>query len=172
MYPWAWSPQPTHPLQSVDGAANGPSMTVLFQCSHNDNQALVLAREPFRLLKGTWLSALMGHYLWILNLSFQTTVLFPFFPRHWQKPRSFCALSTSPNLFVLETKKIFRDRGVTVTAWASTWLWVPPEATFVPIPASCEYQLHLSLMEAPQCGPPSTSYPSCSCFVSLEASLV
>lgn len=70
-------PQPLPP-QSVEGAANGPSMTVPFQCSHNDNQALVLAREPFWLLKGSWLSALMGHYLWILNLSSQTTV-FPFF---------------------------------------------------------------------------------------------
>lgn len=75
--PCTLGPGPPQPLppQSVEGATNVPSMTAPFQCSHNDNQALVLAREPFWLLKGSWLSALMGHYLWILNLSFQATVL-------------------------------------------------------------------------------------------------
>lgn len=163
-------PQPLPP-QSVEGAANGPSMTVPFQCSHNDNQALVLAREPFWLLKGSWLSALMGHYLWILNLSSQTTV-FPFFPHHWQKP-SFCALSTLPNLFVLETKKKKKssETGVKVNSLGTHTALGAPEATSVPVPAGCECQPHLCSVEAPQCGPPSTSHPSCSCFVSLEASL-
>lgn len=47
-------PAPARPRQSVDGAANGPSKTVvLFQSSHDDNQAFVLARGAILSLDGT-----------------------------------------------------------------------------------------------------------------------
>lgn len=163
-------PQPLPP-QSVEGAANGPSMTVPFQCSHNDNQALVLAREPFWLLKGSWLSALMGHYLWILNLSSQTTV-FPFFHIIGRSLVSVRCQHCPIYLFLRpKKKKKSSETGVKVNSLGTHTALGAPEATSVPVPAGCECQPHLCSVEAPQCGPPSTSHPSCSCFVSLEASL-
>lgn len=139
-----------------------PSLSVPLQCFS------ALAQEPVCPLKGTWFNALTLHYLLILKLSFQTTVLFSFFPRHCQKlPSIFCA-PTSPLLVALDTKNSLANRSVTVA------LGTCLEGRFGPLSPSQQLQLPRAFPKVQllhQLGSLSSCKTSCSLSVLLSGSV-